>query len=1196
VLEPFANSYNNIVKSLENVGYVSSGPNQSLWIANWDWRLPVASVDANALTTPDGMIAGVTGASISDNTFETGVDYLGAVLKQIKTLLPAVTKVDVIAHSTGGIIARSYIQSSAYGASFGAANLPTIDDLILAGVPNEGVADPWSFSVDDFSASAVSRGLAMVIDRAYDLMVAGTPINGPDGVINNPSIPKDQFVKQYVASLRNLLPTYNAIDTNSDGFFEKIKPNWVEQGPRPVTAAQVVVPPNNQVNGAVEAVAFHPTNRDIAYAGTVNGGVWRTDNFQVANPTWVPLTDNQPSLSIGSIAFSPLDSTGNTLFVGTGNFSNGFDGDFSAGLLRTTDGGKIWSNTATASAFGGAIRRILPTSIGTSLANQIVLVAAADGILRSTDGGQTFTQLGAAVGLPTRPASDIIADPNNFNRFYAAIPDDGVFLSTNGGANWSRIDHHVGFSIAGITGSTNIELAVHDAGTTSVLYVGVVDDNQQVSGVFRDVRGGDGVDNDSANGIDNAAEFQFTVIGTVPNINNGNQGINNFAIVADPTSPTEFYIGGDQPSHLFRGDAATNNWTSIVTFNANDSIPHADTRFLALQDNTTLVTADDGGIYRLNNPLGTTGTWASAGGNLNAIEFYSLAYDTTPGLIFGGTQDNGSIKQTTRGSQTWNRFKGGDGGFQAYDRFTGTDYALSNNFGRFERFDINGAGSQLALGANANDVSITNAIPGVIITDPIIITSNAHGLTTGKAVSIFGLDGISRNGFSIFGFFKVTVIDANTFSLDNTAGAVGTYGSGSTWRLLGLDDLGGGTTDQQFAVAGGFAVTPMVTNAVRGNSILFGRRGLYESATSRGDTIVSLTSLLSGKAVNERIESIAYGGRRASIDRPGVFYVGTELGQLYVRDESNTVTLRSISGATGRVRDIAVDPDDWQRAYVVQGINVYVTVDAGANWTTITDNLLSLTISPRTVTLASNTSTAGDGQIIIGGLGGVFRRSTSSTPGANWSIAADGLPNVLVKDIIYERTNDTLYAGTFGRGAWSLSVSTLGNNLVNDLMVDLNGGTKNAWLNSVGRTNVFYSTEVETTDRIVQHQGPDTRSFLKDRILSFDNYLGRRPNIGETWFETIASGHGGDGTVSTFSSIDPFLGDPNIGSKLILQPITGAAAGTDEVSHGGLVNHPYSQTQILNAIGASNFANANLETTLEKTMAGSAAAFLTLKI
>ncbi len=212
---------------MENVGYQSSGPGQNLFVANWDWRVPVAPTDADAISNPNGVLSNVSASGITDTQFQSGLDYLGSVLKQIKDANPLVTKVDVIAHSTGGLIARSYVQSAAYGAVYdGIRPLPTIDDLVMVGVPNEGVADPWSFAFDDFSANSVSRGLAMVTDRAYDLMRnnGGTvvPIVGPDYVINNPSISKQDFVRQYIAGLQHLVPTYEAIDTNSDRVFEKI--------------------------------------------------------------------------------------------------------------------------------------------------------------------------------------------------------------------------------------------------------------------------------------------------------------------------------------------------------------------------------------------------------------------------------------------------------------------------------------------------------------------------------------------------------------------------------------------------------------------------------------------------------------------------------------------------------------------------------------------------------------------------------------------------------------------------------------------------------------------------------------------------------------------------------------------------------------------------------------------------------------
>ncbi len=138
-LEPFLGTYDNLVQSLKNVGYQDSGPSQSLWVVKWDWRTPVAPTDANALTAPDGTISNVTGVSISDTNYGSGLDYLGEVLKQVK-LVTGASQVDVIAHSTGGAVARSYIQSAAYGASFGTGNLPIIDDLVLVGVPQTGVA------------------------------------------------------------------------------------------------------------------------------------------------------------------------------------------------------------------------------------------------------------------------------------------------------------------------------------------------------------------------------------------------------------------------------------------------------------------------------------------------------------------------------------------------------------------------------------------------------------------------------------------------------------------------------------------------------------------------------------------------------------------------------------------------------------------------------------------------------------------------------------------------------------------------------------------------------------------------------------------------------------------------------------------------------------------------------------------------
>src|SRR5687768_14888400 len=84
-------------------------------------------------------------------------------------------------------------------------------------------------------------------------------------------------------------------------------PAWVEQGPGRVTNGQTEGLPNgNQVIGAVEAIAAHPFNADVAYVGTVVGGIWRSDNVTAANPTWSAQSDQLASLAISAIQFDPL--------------------------------------------------------------------------------------------------------------------------------------------------------------------------------------------------------------------------------------------------------------------------------------------------------------------------------------------------------------------------------------------------------------------------------------------------------------------------------------------------------------------------------------------------------------------------------------------------------------------------------------------------------------------------------------------------------------------------------------------------------------------------------------------------------------------------------------------------------------------------------------------------------------------------
>src|SRR5947207_2899650 len=80
---------------------------------------------------------------------------------------------------------------------------------------------------------------------------------------------------------------------------------WVQQGPGPIINGQdegITSPDGpNPVVGAVEAVAASPTNANLAYAGAVNGGIWKTTDATDGSPIWTNLTDSSlPAQSIDS--------------------------------------------------------------------------------------------------------------------------------------------------------------------------------------------------------------------------------------------------------------------------------------------------------------------------------------------------------------------------------------------------------------------------------------------------------------------------------------------------------------------------------------------------------------------------------------------------------------------------------------------------------------------------------------------------------------------------------------------------------------------------------------------------------------------------------------------------------------------------------------------------------------------------------
>lgn len=204
----------------------------------------------------------------------------------------------------------------------------------------------------------------------------------------------------------------------------------------------------NFFSGRVRAFAVDPTNTSIVYLGAADGGVWKTMD---GGQHWVPLTDTQPTLSIGSLAIDPNNPS--TIYVGTGEpfTSDSFPG---VGVLKSTDGGSTWATIQ-----GPFLNNHIGGIAVDPNNSQNVLAAFEGGIERSTDGGSTWTQVFA------NNTDRVLFDPKNPGVAYASGVDS-VLKSTNSGATWTSIfTESPGHGLTSITLSGSTLYAFFDDST-----------------------------------------------------------------------------------------------------------------------------------------------------------------------------------------------------------------------------------------------------------------------------------------------------------------------------------------------------------------------------------------------------------------------------------------------------------------------------------------------------------------------------------------------------------------------------------------------------------------------------------------------------------------------------------------------------------------------------------------------------------
>ena len=428
------------------------------------------------------------------------------------------------------------------------------------------------------------------------------------------------------------------------------------------------------MSGRIAAVdAVQEGQRLTVYVGSASGGVWKSAN---GGTTFKPVFDKQPVQSIGAVTIDPKNPK--TVWVGTG---------------------ESWTRNS--------------VSIG-------------DGVYKSTDGGDNWTNLGLK---ESERIAKILVDPSDTNTVYVCATgklwsdgdERGVYKTTDGGKTWAKI-------LKGANLSTGCSMMSMDKANPKTLYAGMWDFRRQGwtfrsggasetafsgSGLFKSTDGGTTwteLDEKSAKGLP-AKPWGRVAVAVAPSnpkvvyamveavmpkngLYRSDDGGQTWAaldrsqmmiwrsfyfanLIVDPKDENKLYKAGGSLIYSSDGGKSFSNVAGGA---------HGDFHDVWIDPSNTshVITGDDGGLWYSYD--GANKWWKAD--NLPVSQFYHVSVDmATPYHVYGGLQDNSSWVGDSQfpggiANSQWENMYGGDG-FWMFADPTDPDYLYAESQGGF---------------------------------------------------------------------------------------------------------------------------------------------------------------------------------------------------------------------------------------------------------------------------------------------------------------------------------------------------------------------------------------------------------------------------------------------------------------------------------------------------------------------------------